>query len=167
MLDTVGWVLVKQGKFQEASPYMTSSYAISPRSIIVLHLALIEAAIGKTEDALRLYAIARQMPGFVSSDAAELRKQLEKQLGDGLARGPHTPGLVPSAPGQNLPEGTFLALVSGDGTVQDASVAALKSLKLLPISWSDHSLRSVRTIKIHNRAGSLQVTSYIGPPPIQ
>jgi tetratricopeptide (TPR) repeat protein len=183
VLDTAGWVLVKEGKWREAEPYMTASYAISPRWPIALHLAQINSAMGNQDEALRLYATARQMTGFIDADATEIRSQLSKDLGGessvnkrvaAVPRESLLAGLITSAP-KDLPSGTFLVLVNGDGTIEDArtpsnsaaaaaQLASLKKLKLRPIAWPDHSLRSVRTVEIRPGQGGSQALSYIIRP---
>jgi tetratricopeptide (TPR) repeat protein len=186
VLDTVGWVLVKQRKFQEATPYMISAYAISPRPPVALHLAIIDAALGKTDEALRLYAIVHRIPSFANPDVSNLRKQLAERVGGessleiriaALPRSALSAGLITPAP-QNVSGGTFLALVSGDGVVEQvttstgapgdsAQLDSLKKLKLLPISWPEHSLRSARTIEVRSETGGVQAVSYIVRPAIE
>jgi hypothetical protein len=182
ILDTAGWVLVKEGKPREAEPFMRSSYAISPRWPIALHLAQIDGALGKVQEAVRFYASARQMTGFISADAGEVRNLLVKQLGSESAldsriaavpRDSILPGVV--GPASDLPSGSFLVLVNGDGTIEDAraqsqtpaSAAQLRTLKkltLLPIAWPDHSLRSVRTVEVRSDQGGAHVLSYVIRP---
>jgi tetratricopeptide (TPR) repeat protein len=64
ILDSMGWVLFRQGKLAEAESYLRRAYAREPDGEIAAHLAEVLAAQGRRDEALQLIqdALARD-PG--------------------------------------------------------------------------------------------------------
>lgn len=54
VLDSLGWVLHKQGKNARALPYLERAFALMPDQEIAAHLAEVLWSLGRTEDARRL-----------------------------------------------------------------------------------------------------------------
>jgi tetratricopeptide (TPR) repeat protein len=156
MLDTAGWVLFRQDKLADADPYLLSAYAINPRTEIEIHLSSLLSKAGRLDESLKYYAAARSNADFSRFDSSALRSELVKALGGERQLDSRI------NPIQNTvvsPASTthFIALVDGHGRVLDvqstdpntpASLASeAKSMTLPPISWPEHSIRSIRTIE--------------------
>jgi TonB family protein len=191
VLDTAGWILFKQGKLQDAKAYLTSSYGISPQADVAIHMAALDTQLGDISEATRMYGTARLAPDFIEVDAVEIRKNLASHAsGDpdlesrlrSMPKDSLVPGFVHSTSikSSTLREMgsmtiSLLALVDSNGEVKDIKVksgvtltpeqlAAIRKLKLLPLSWPGHALQSLRTIEIHSTEDGLRVVSYVKPP---
>ncbi len=172
MLDTAGWVLYRQGKVAESEPYLASAFAISPHAETETHFSTLLARLGRVEESLRCLADASSLTGFTRADATEVRRELVKAIGgegvldsrlkqlqaDRSAADPtvHVLALVDE-------HGRVLDARSLDSSVSDAVIREAKSLTLTPISWSEYSMRSIRTIEFRQGAGKWSVVrSYVG-----
>ena len=173
MLDTAGWVLYRQGKSSEAEPYLSSSYAIAPRAAIAIHLALMLAALGRLDESLKYFADANSRADFSRVDSSEARRELAKVLGGEAQLDSRLKQIQDhvASPGARA---RVIALVDGQGKVWDARsadsqtpaalVGEAKSLTLLPISWPEHSIRSIRTVEFRQDGKKWSpVQSYVAP----
>jgi tetratricopeptide (TPR) repeat protein len=176
MLDTAGWVLYRQGKIEEAEPYLRSSYAVKPLGENELHMVIALAKLGHLDESARLFAEVRTRANFGMADSREAIRELMKAAGGDAELSALLVRIAPP-----LPEGRALAkaiaLVDGSGKVTGIEVPepalpgvaeAATSLTLTGLSWPGHSLRSIRTIeflKVDGRWTPAQ--SYVGttPPP--
>ncbi len=174
-LDTAGWILYREGKWKEAVTYLSASYAIGPGIWQGLHLSASLAKAERLEEALHYFGDASSRSGFAQVDSNEVRRELTKALGGEeqfqsrleQARNSFTVA-------SRLARVT--ALVDGNGKVLDARatdpdtpdslVATAKTLMIAPISWPEHSIRSIRTLEFHQQSSEWSLTrSYVGPPP--
>lgn len=179
MLDTAGWVLFRQGKFTEAEPYLSSSYVITPRASTEVHLSAILARSGRLDESLKYFAYASSRADFSRVESSEVRRELANALGGEQQLDSRLKQIQPpvASPG---PAAHITALVDGQGKVLDAKSAdprspgslvdQTKSLKLPPISWPEHSIKSVRTIGFRQTgAGWSPIQSFVGSasePPV-
>jgi tetratricopeptide (TPR) repeat protein len=156
MLDTAGWVLYRQGKLSEVEPYLSSSYAITPRAEVALHLSMILTKFGRIDESLKYFADALSRADFARVDSHEARRTLaeavggETQLDSRLERmqaATTSPGSIVHAIVLVDEHGRVLELQSADQAAQASLIGEAKSLTLLPISWPEHSIRSIRTIE--------------------
>ncbi|TQV63074.1 MAG: tetratricopeptide repeat protein [Halothiobacillaceae bacterium] len=78
ILDSMGWVLFRQGKFGEAEPFLRKAYAREPDGEIAAHLAEVLNALGRRDEAFKLLddALARE-PG--RGELLETQKRLRQQ----------------------------------------------------------------------------------------
>ncbi len=176
MLDTAGWIQYRQGNTKAAERYLRSSFAITPRGENELHMVIVLAKLGRLEEAVNLFALARSRPNFPRWDSKETVRELVKAAGgdvelDALLR--HYP--LPLSPA--TVEAKVLALVDGKGKVIDAQAVTpaspgladvAKSMALPELSWPDHSVRSIRTIEFERIGDQWSPSvSYVGvtPPP--
>jgi tetratricopeptide (TPR) repeat protein len=173
MLDTAGWVLYRQGKLSEAEPYLSSSYAIAPRAAIAIHLSILLATLGRLDESLKYFADANSRADFSRVDSSEARRELARALGGQIPLDSRLKEIAISiaSPGATA---RVIALVDGQGKVLDAKsagsqiavplVGEAKSLTLLPISWPEHSIRSIRTVEFrHDGAKWSPVQTYVAP----
>jgi len=80
--DTLGWILVKQGKYDEALPVLRSAVAGAPRDAeIRYHLAVVLDKTGGSEDAARVLTELLAQPAAFASrvDAERLQKELSNR----------------------------------------------------------------------------------------
>ena len=176
ILDTAGWVLVRQGKIAQAEPYIRSAYAINPHGENKLHMIVVLARTGHVEDAARLYADVRTNPNFERVDTGETLRELTRAAGGDAEWSALLDRVAPSASAAS-PDAKVVALVDGRGKVAGIAspdtalpgvAEAAKSMTLGELSWPGHSLSSVRTIEFHDVGGQwMAVQSYVGltPPP--
>jgi len=176
MLDTAGWTLYRQGKTAEAEPYIRSSFAVTPRGEIELHMVVVLAKLGRIEEAARILAEVRERPNFDLADSREALRELTEAAGGDGELGALLDRFAPLKP-ETLAQAKVIALVDGIGKVAaiempDSAPAgaaeAAKSLTLPPLSWPGHSLRSIRSIEFLSVDGRwTPVQSYAGttPPP--
>ena len=192
VLDTAGWILVKQGKQSLALPYLTAAYAIAPRPANAMHLAFVDAETGKLEEAIQLYAAARLAHGFREDDARPIREELVKKAGDDSAleqkvrsvpKDESSLGLVPGASvasaGETSTSGkeiSLQALVEPSGAIKDLQaesgssappslISQLKGIKLPALAWPGRELRSVRTIRVLSSGNTAHlVVAYVVAP---
>ena len=176
MLDTAGWVLYRQGKIDEAEPYLRSSFAVTPRGEIVLHLVVVLAKLGRLDEAAKLFAEVRTHPNFDLADSRESFHELTKAAGGDAELDVLLERFAPPIPEDSAPA-KVIALVDGGGKITEIEgldpaspgvAEAAKSLTLNALSWPGHSLRSVRTIEFLNIGGRwMPAQAYVGttPPP--
>jgi hypothetical protein len=176
MLDTAGWVLYRQGKIAEAEPYIRSSFAVTPRGEIELHMVVVLTKLGRLEEAARIFAEVRTHPNFDLADSRETLRELAKAAG-GAAELDALLERVPHSIPEGLAQAKVIAMVDGNGKVAgiealDSALAgvaeAAKSMSLTALSWPGHSLRSIRSIEFLSVDGRwTPAQSYVGttPPP--
>lgn len=176
LLDTAGWVLYRQGKTSEAEPYLRSSFAITPRSETVLHLAVVLAKSGQLEEAASLFADTRLRRDFSHVDSSEAMQELVKAAG-GDAEWDAILERMADRPSPSIVDAKAVVLVDASGKVIAARadvpsfpgiVEEAKSQTLPALSWPGHSVRSVRTIEFQHKGDRwLASQSYAGetPPP--
>jgi tetratricopeptide (TPR) repeat protein len=169
-LDTAAWVIYRQGSTKEAEPYLWSAWAIAPRAAIGVHAAVILAASGRADEAVKYFAGARADPNFESlEDVEEARAALIKALG-GVAQ--LEARLKPDGSVEGA-KARVVALVEGSGKVLQAqggdadtpaeAVAQAKKTSLTPIMWPGHSIRSIRTVELQQTGnGWVVVRSSVG-----
>lgn len=175
LLDTAGWVLYRQGKIAEAEPYLSSAYAIAPGTMAEIHLAILLAKTGRVDDSLKHFANARSRDAFPGVDSGEVRRELAKAIGGEPQLDSRLEQIqIPQAsPGSTL---RVIALVDERGKVLEAQsadtqtpaslIGDAKSLTLTPISWSEHSLSSIRTIEFAKEGAKFMlIRSYVGQAP--
>ena len=82
--DTFGWVLYRQGKYQEAAELLEQSASKSPdRGEIQFHLGMANYMMGRLDEARAALQKAVSVPGdFPGKDEAKSRLQLLSQTGD-------------------------------------------------------------------------------------
>jgi hypothetical protein len=140
MLDTAGWVLYRQGKIEEAEPYLRSALAVTARGEDDLHLVVVLAKLRRLDEAAKLFAAVRTRPNFDLADSRETLRELTKAAGGDA----ELDALLDRAAAP-LPEGLaqtkVIALVDGSGIVTGVETPeralpgvaeAAKSLKLPP-----------------------------------
>ncbi len=191
MLDTAGWVLIRQGKADEAKPLIAASYAIRPSVPSALHLASLEARAGDLDGAMALLVAASSFRVIDSSQADEVQAELAKLVGDDArfeTRLSETRKQMPLLGEIPIPSpmqddllkaaGSYrvIALVDENGKVVEAVaesgvepaadlLASARRLALSPVSWSGRGLPSVREIEFRFASGKLQhVLSYVVRP---
>jgi len=174
ILDTAGWVRYRQGKLAEAEPYLRSSYAITPRTVIELHLSVIFAKSGRIDESLKYFARALSRPDFSRVDAGETRRELAKAVGGETELESRlkqiqtlvaTAGTTARVSALVDEHGKVLEAQSIDPQTPDFLVNDAKSLTLLPISWPEHSIRSIRTIEFRQDGTKWSLDqSYVGLP---
>jgi hypothetical protein len=176
MLDTAAWVLYRQGKWQEAEPYMRSSFAISPRGEHELHMIALLAKLGRLDEAVKIFAEVRTHPNFDRADSRETVRELTNAAGGETALEALLDRAASARP-DAMPRTKVTAMVDGKGKVTNIQTpdpnlpgiaAAAKSLTLPALSWPGYSLRSIRTIEFLQADGQWSpAESYVGitPPP--
>jgi tetratricopeptide (TPR) repeat protein len=172
MLDTAGWVLYRQGKVAESEPYLSSAFAISPHAETETHYATVLARLGRVDESLRCLADASSLTGFTRADATEVRRELAKAIGGEAVLDSRLKQIQTDRPAADATvhvralvdeHGKVLDARSLEPSASDAVIREAKALALMPISWPDHSMRSVRTIELHQGAGKWSaVRSYVG-----
>jgi hypothetical protein len=172
MLDTSGWVLFRQGKLADAEPYLLSAYAVNPRAEVEIHVSSLLARARHLDESLKYFAAARSRADFSRFDSSALRSELVKGVGgetqlDSRIKQIQNTVVSPASTAR------VIALVDGHGKVLDAQSAnpstpaslagEAKSLTLLPISWPEHSIRSIRTIEFRQDGAKWSLNqSYVG-----
>jgi tetratricopeptide (TPR) repeat protein len=176
MLDTAGWVLYRQGKIQEAEPYLSSAFAITPRGEVELHRVVVLAELRRLEEAAKLYAEVRTHPNFDLADSHETIRELTNAAGGDAELDTLLDRVAPPTP-DGLAQAKVIAMVDGSGRVTGTGTVdpvlpgpaeAAKSLTLPALSWPGHSVPSIRTIEFLSVDGRwTPVQSYVGttPPP--
>ena len=78
ILDSMGWVLFRQGKFSDAEPFLRKAYSREPDGEIAAHLAEVLNALGRRDEALKLLddALVRE-PG--RAELLEVQQRLRQQ----------------------------------------------------------------------------------------
>lgn len=176
LLDTAGWVLYRQGKVQEAEPYVRSAFAITPRGETELHAIILMVRSRRLNEAARLFAEIRTHPNFDLADSRETVRELTKAAGGDDRLEALLDRVAPPAP-EGRDQAKVVAMVDSTGKVTGVGMAepalpgvteAAKSLTLPALSWPEHSLRSIRSIEFLSVDGRWIATqSYAGttPPP--
>jgi tetratricopeptide (TPR) repeat protein len=174
MLDTAGWVLYRQGKTQEAEPYLRASFAITPRGENELHMVTVLAKLGRLDEAAEMLAQARVRPSFARADSRETMRELTKAAG-GDSELEALLSRAPLAPQPSRIENKVFALVDAGGRVIEAQAVppapdslseTAKSLKLPVLAWPGHAVGSIRTIEFRLIADHWSPTDiYVGETP--
>jgi hypothetical protein len=144
ILDTAAWVLYRQGKIDDAEPYIRSAYAISKGATIALHDLVILAKLGCGAEAVKIFTDARSRSDFASLDAESI-EEARSAIGADVEKYQGT------APKADRVQVSVLADESGkvlDAAGQADAVTAAKALRLPPIGWPGHRLRTVRTAEL-------------------
>jgi hypothetical protein len=115
--DTMGWILFREGKLDEAEGYVRASWQNNWRSEIGMHLGEIEEARGNREAALQIYHLA--------------------QLDQPTTR-PNGPAVVPSPVMIELKRRSDALSQKGVKSSSTEETAALQKLKRLRANDSDH-----------------------------
>ncbi|MFZ5722284.1 MAG: tetratricopeptide repeat protein [Pseudomonadota bacterium] len=76
IIDSMGWVLFRLGRVEEAVPWLRRAYALSPDPEIAAHLGEALWTLGKRREAKRIWERAR----IVDPDNAALQRTLERLL---------------------------------------------------------------------------------------
>ncbi len=126
-LDTLGWVLYKEGRLSEATGPLDAAYQLNPDPDVAKHVAMLNARLNRPDEARRFYSYAvaqvggtpvyvppeletyLQAHGGVPAISAERAGELYKQRQDQLSR------LVPA-------HGSPFTWPSGAGTIPAAVV---------------------------------------------
>ena len=78
VIDTIGWVMYKLKRYQDASRYFTRSINIAPSAIARYHLGLTYEALQEKSNAIRQYEQAREMVNPMSEEG--LAEQIDEAL---------------------------------------------------------------------------------------
>jgi tetratricopeptide (TPR) repeat protein len=125
--DTLGWVCFERGDRKRGERFVEASWLLSPRGESGDHLGQIYEKQGRTEEAMRAYALALAAP----NPMPETRARLEKLAGGAAEADARTeraraeiPGLLEYKPGRLLPAtasgaAEFLVLI-GPGSKAEA-----------------------------------------------
>jgi tetratricopeptide (TPR) repeat protein len=133
--DTIGWILFREGKIDEAESYVRASWLGRQNAEVGKHIAAIALAHGDKEAALDLYEMA-----IAASSPGDLRKELEGAAEKLRHSGAHEPKveaaqalrnmrIMPLGPGKNgyaeyklliNAQGLVRAEPTGDKTVPEA-----------------------------------------------
>jgi tetratricopeptide (TPR) repeat protein len=101
--DTVGWVYFRDGKYNDALPYLRSAWTLSQSPTEGYHLGQLYEKLGKTQEAIHTYKLALASPGRDHENIRKRYEGLTNTKGDSdvptLRRGPA--GALPS-PGEEL-----------------------------------------------------------------
>jgi transglutaminase-like putative cysteine protease/tetratricopeptide (TPR) repeat protein len=162
--DTLGWILFREGKLDEARPLLSAAWRASLRAEIGDHLGQIDEAIGKKNDALTAYTLAlAASSGSTTRDSRDhILDSLQRLKAAGATTGPLGPQALQELRTYHIPRpagasgwGTFRLEVTTDGVIEsqqmsgeqhlDAIKPALNAMKfpeLLPPGSKAHLLRS-------------------------
>ena len=172
MLDTAGWILYRKGKLADAEPYLWSAYAITPRVDMSLHLSILLAKTGRVDDSVKYFVEAQSRPNLDRLASAEARRELAKAVGGDTELDARCKQFITPQSGERQ-RAKVTVLVDSLGKVLEAAAADsasppdvvtdAKLLTLSPISWPDHTIRSLRTVEFR-KEGSRWVLdqSYAG-----
>ena len=163
--DTLGWILYREGKPEEARPYISAGWRASLRADVADHLGQVDEALGHKDDAITDYAFSRT--ALTSSATPELRGHVMDSIARLTAAGAKIRGDTGTDALQKLRTwslgkatttgwGTFRLEITTAGVVDeqqmsgdrkalasmDAAIRALKFPELLPPDSKAHLLRS-------------------------
>jgi predicted Zn-dependent protease/transglutaminase-like putative cysteine protease len=96
--DTLGFILLKEGKLDEARDYLEAAWRNQPESEVSLHYGRLQEAVGDIKEAMRIYAMAppprsSNLESFTALAYEEIRKRMERLEAEGVA----PPKLDPAA----------------------------------------------------------------------
>lgn len=143
--DTLGWVLFKQGRDEDALKYVRASWLVSQAAKVGEHLGRIYERLGRPREAFVVYRTAMGMPrppDFVGTRAGELAKALtpppqtaDSRTLDLELRTIPLRGITPVAPLVEVmlvsdSRGVITAVRPASAGVEDAAVRALIGVKL-------------------------------------
>jgi tetratricopeptide (TPR) repeat protein len=97
--DTIGWIYFRLGQYDQALPYLRSSWLLSQRAVVGDHLAQTYEMLGKKQEAIHTYRLALAAEGTGKDD---LRKHYEALSGQ-KADDADAPLLRRGANGTSLP----------------------------------------------------------------
>ena len=118
--DTMGWILYRQGKFEEAEPYIRACWLNRPNAEVGEHLGDVQRARGETSGALHTYALAlASVPQYTPMGVRKTEKS-EKELElDSRIKGLHGNAEIPGPTAlQELRTIPLPAALGHDGVVQ-------------------------------------------------
>jgi hypothetical protein len=163
--DTLGWVLYREGKPEEARPYLSAAWRASLQADIGDHLGQVDEALGHKDEAITDYALVRTA---LKPDATpELRGQVMDSIARLTAAGAKIQGDTGTSGLQKLRTyklgnatttgwGSFRLEITTAGVVDaqqmsgdrtalapvEAAIRGLKFAELLPPGSKAHLLRS-------------------------
>ena len=96
--DTLGFILLKEGKLDEARDYLEAAWRNRPESEVSLHYGKLQEAVGDIKEAMRIYAMATPPPSskgesYIELDYEEIRTRMKQLEAEGVA----PPKLDPAA----------------------------------------------------------------------
>lgn len=96
--DTLGFILLKEGKLDEARDYLEAAWRNRQDREVLLHYGRLQEAVGDLKEAMRIYAMATPPPSsnlgsFTALAYEEIRKRMERLEAEGVA----PPKLDPAA----------------------------------------------------------------------
>ncbi len=163
--DTLGWILYREGKAEEARPYLSAAWRASLIADVADHLGQVDEALGHKDEAITDYSFART--ALTSSATPEVRGHVMDSIARLTAAGAKTQGTTGTDALQSLRTyqlgkatttgwGTFQLEITTAGVVDlqqmsgdrkalapmDAAIRALKCPGLLPPGSKAHLLRS-------------------------
>ena len=78
IIDSMGWLYYRTGKYPEALSHLRQAYEVSPNAEIGAHLGEVLWVIGETEEARRVWREAQQL----EPDNATIRETLNRLKAD-------------------------------------------------------------------------------------
>ena len=95
--DTLGFILLKEGKLNEAHDYLEAAWNSRPDLEVALHYGELEEAIGNGKEAMRIYAMMTPPPpGVGGAFAKPTWEQIKSRMGHLEAKGIQAPKLNPT-----------------------------------------------------------------------
>jgi len=96
--DTLGFILLKEGKLDEARDYLEAAWRNRPDGEVSLHYGELQEAVGDFKEAVRIYAMATppsssNLGSFTALAYEEIQKRMERLEAEGVA----PPKLDPTA----------------------------------------------------------------------
>lgn len=162
--DTYGWILFREGKFQDAKPWLSAAWRSSLRAEVGDHLAQVDEALGNRDEAATQYALAES--ALTRSEAPDIRQDISGNIARLKAAGAKA-GPAGSAALQNLRTyklkkpagvsgwGSFRLEITVAGVIESQQMSGQKSIavlepalnamkfpELLPPASKAHLLRS-------------------------
>ncbi|HEX3660132.1 MAG TPA: DUF3857 domain-containing protein [Acidobacteriaceae bacterium] len=163
--DTLGWVLYREGKTEEARPYLSAAWRASLDANIGNHLGQVDEALGHKNEAITDYAFARtaltanatpELRGHVTDSIARLTAAGAKIQGDTGTDGLQKLRTYKLGKATTTGWGSFRLEITTAGVVDEqqmsgdrtalapveAAIRGLKFAELLPPGSKAHLLRS-------------------------
>ncbi|HLJ77965.1 MAG TPA: DUF3857 domain-containing protein [Acidobacteriaceae bacterium] len=159
--DTLGWILFKEGKLDEAKPLLSAAWHASLRAEVGSHLAQLYEAMGNKNDALSTWNFASAALG--KDDSPEVRQQIHEGIRrlSSAAQSPAKSNLQDlrtwtiSRPAGVSGWGTYRLEITSTGVIEarqmtgekgitgvDPEIGAMKFPELIPSGSKAHLLRS-------------------------
>lgn len=162
--DTLGWILYREGKLDEAKTMISAAWRASLRAEVGAHLAQVYLAMGQKEQAATAYALAQA--ALTRNDAPDIRQDIVEGIAQlktaGVKPGAASPQTLQdlrtykiSRPAEVSGWGTFRLEITTSGVIESQqmsgekqiagvkkTVDAMKFPELLPPDSKAHLLRS-------------------------